>query len=240
MDLPKNRWRAFTSHFGISLLIFIVLLLLIVLFWFPGALFLAAGGWQGVRIIIGVDLVLGPLLTLIVYDPRKGRRVLCRDLAVIALIQLSCLAAGVYIVFAGRPVAVTYAHDTFYVLTRGDLVGFGADLPSLDLHPMTPKIFYTDLSRLAAATNIDVKTIGELYKMLDKKLASRTDLYASFPTTGPEAEAIFGNNPQPRFPGHRAGCVSVEMITAHERGIVCYDVERQRFAGFSRVEPAPE
>ncbi|KAB0769044.1 hypothetical protein F7O87_33620, partial [Pseudomonas aeruginosa] len=63
-----SRWRAFFIHLLISLAIFIVLLAIICLWWYPGALFEIAGGWQGVRIVAAVDMVLGPLLTLVVYD----------------------------------------------------------------------------------------------------------------------------------------------------------------------------
>ena len=59
-----SRFSAFSIHFGISLLIFAALSAVILLVWYPGYFFELDGGWEGLRIIIGVDLVLGPLLTL--------------------------------------------------------------------------------------------------------------------------------------------------------------------------------
>ena len=44
------RWKSLESlfiHLLISLAIFIVLLAIICLWWYPGALFEIAGGWQG-------------------------------------------------------------------------------------------------------------------------------------------------------------------------------------------------
>ena len=131
MQLPKNRWYAFASHFALSLLIFLALLLVITLLWYPGALLSAAGGWQGIRIVIGVDLVIGPLLTLIIYNTAKPRKLLYMDLMIIAMIQLSCLAAGTFIVFDERPVAVTYVNDKFYTLKKSDFIKAGIDTESL-------------------------------------------------------------------------------------------------------------
>jgi hypothetical protein len=232
MNLPKNRWLAFASHFGISLLIFLALLLLIVFFWYPGALFAAAGGWQGIRIVAGVDLVLGPLLTLIVYDIAKPRKVLFRDLLIIALIQLSCLTAGVYVVFDERPVAVTYVHDKFYVLKKSDFIKSGTDPKTLGLNLMTPKIFYTDLTQLSDKSGVDAETIVKMYSLAGKDLAYRTELYALFHDTRQEAATVFGDNKLSQYRDHRADCVTVELVTAFGGGIVCFDVEAQSFEEF--------
>ena len=232
MNLPKNRWLAFVSHFGISWVIFIVLLLLIVFFWYPGALFAAAGGWQGIRIVIGVGLVLGPLLTLIVYDITKPRKVLYRDLFVIALIQLSSLTAGVYIVFHERPIAVIYAYDKFYVLKHNDYIKIGIDSDTLHLNLMTPKIFYTELTQLTDKFGVDVKTIVTMHNLAGKDLAYQTDLYTPFPNTRKDADIVFSDNNLSQYDGHRAGCVTAELITAFENGIVCFDVTTQKFEKF--------
>ena len=232
MNLPKNRWLAFASHFGISWLIFIVLLLLVVFFWYQGALFTAAGGWQGIRIVIGVGLVLGPLLTLIVYDITKPRKVLYRDLLVIALIQLSCLTAGVYIVFHERPIAVIYAYDKFYVLKHSDFIKIGIDSDTLHLNLMTPKILYTELTKLTDKTGVDRKTIAAMYNLAGKDLVYQTDLYTPFPNTHKEADVVLIDNNLPKYNRHRADCVTVELVSAFEKGIVCFDIATQKFEKF--------
>jgi hypothetical protein len=232
MNMPKNRWLAFASHFGISLLIFLALLLVIVFFWYPGALFAAAGGWQGIRIVIGVDLVLGPLLTLIVYNRAKPRKVLLRDLAVIALIQLSCLTVGVFIVYDERPVAVTYVNDKFHVLKHSDLVGTGAAPGTFDLAMMTPKIFYIDLARLSRETGVDRELIAKIYAMTGKDLSSKTDLYQPFPENRTEVEAELAGNKVPRYKEHGEACVTVELVSAFDEGIACFDTGKQSLREF--------
>lgn len=103
---PQNRIQAFAAHLGISAVIFIILSAIIVLAWYPGFLFRTDGGWSGIRLIAGIDFIIGPTLTLIVY--RVGKKGLKMDLAIIGIIQFACLAAGTWIVYKERPVAIMY------------------------------------------------------------------------------------------------------------------------------------
>ncbi len=135
MHAPRTRWQAFLIHLGISLVIFLVLVWLIVKVWYPIPFFQYDGGWQGIRIVAGVDLVLGPLLTLIVY--KQGKKHLKFDLAVIALIQLAALTWGVWLTWYERPVAVVYTLDHFTPVTAGEMREHGRDirtLASFDTH----------------------------------------------------------------------------------------------------------
>ncbi len=98
-----NRYQAFGIHFGISLLIFIGLVAMVFLVWYPGLLFDSEEGWKSLVLIAGVDLVLGPLLTLLVFNP--GKKSLKFDLALIFVTQISALCAGSYTIHNNRPVA---------------------------------------------------------------------------------------------------------------------------------------
>jgi len=115
--------KAFTSHLGISLIIFLGILSLLIFAWFPPPFFTSDGGWQGIRIIAGVDLVLGPLLTLIVFKP--GKPGLKFDLSVIGLMQLSALAWGIWMLHHERPVAAVYADNYFAPVSYSDIKPFG-------------------------------------------------------------------------------------------------------------------
>ena len=240
MHLPKNRWYAFATHFGLSLLIFIGLLLVVTLLWYPGALFSAAGGWEGIRVIVGVDLVIGPLLTLIIYNLAKPQRLLYLDLLVIALIQFSCLAAGVFIVFDERPVAVTYAHDKFYALKKSDFIKAGKDTEPLGLHLTTPKTFHVDLSGLSKESNVNKETIAALYEMSGKALVDRTDLYRPIPADQALLDNVFLYNRQPRHPDHQQSCITVELLTAYHSGVACYDRKDHRLKSFIEVKKKTE
>ena len=109
-----NRFGAFLIHLGISLVIFAVLAYLVLYVWYPDFFFASDGGWQGMRIIVFVDLVLGPTLTLVVFNRNKPVRELKRDLSIIAAIQFCSLVAGVFVVFESRPIALVYVDGKFY------------------------------------------------------------------------------------------------------------------------------
>ena len=105
-----NRWQAFAIHLIISIAIFIVLAALIYR-WYPGVLFLHDGGFEGMKLIAGVDLVIGPLLTLLVFN--RAKKSLQMDLSIIAGLQIACLIAGMWAVYQTRPVAVVFSEGAF-------------------------------------------------------------------------------------------------------------------------------
>jgi hypothetical protein len=119
-SLP-SRFKAAGIHLSLSLVVFGVALYLILVEWYPGFHFLVDGGWRGVRIMAGVDLVLGPTLTLIIFNPFKARRLILLDLACIAVVQIGALVWGFYAVHGQRPVAVSYYEGAFLSLTAEPL-----------------------------------------------------------------------------------------------------------------------
>ena len=115
------RFKAAGIHLGLSAIVFVVALYLILVQWYPGFHFLVDGGWRGVKIMAGVDLVLGPTLTLIIFNPFKARRLILIDLACIALVQLGALVWGFYAVHSQRPVVVSYYEGAFLSVTAQPL-----------------------------------------------------------------------------------------------------------------------
>lgn len=113
---PQTRYQAFGIHLLISVVIFIILAAIIIYIWYPGFLFWADGGWQGIRLIAGVDFILGPTLTLLVY--KLGKPGLKFDLTMIGLVQIICLAIGCWLVYQERPLAIIYANGNFYTMSE--------------------------------------------------------------------------------------------------------------------------
>jgi hypothetical protein len=114
MENPKSvkhmsRWTAGLIHLGISAIIAVVVLVLILGVWYPPPFFGVSRAQTLVFLIIGIDLVLGPLLTLIVFDTRK--KWLKLDLAVIALLQVAGLVYGLNAVFQSRPAFLVAEHE---------------------------------------------------------------------------------------------------------------------------------
>lgn len=114
----KIRFVAAACHFGLSALVVSAVFGLIVGIWYPQPFFYAQGLSKILILMVSVDLVLGPLLTLIVFNPAKPR--LRYDLMVIALIQFGALSYGVYSTFISRPVYVVYAGDRFNAVSPNE------------------------------------------------------------------------------------------------------------------------
>jgi hypothetical protein len=72
-----------------------------------------------VLIMIGVDVVIGPLITLIVYD--RAKKGLYLDLGVIAMLQTVALLYGLQAIYDGRPAYVVFSVDRFDVVALQDL-----------------------------------------------------------------------------------------------------------------------
>jgi len=111
--------------------IFFALVATLLLIWYPTPWFSASGGWQGLRLVAAVDLVLGPLLTLIVYNTTKSRRELFTDFVLIVFIQLSALMWGIMAVYEQRPVAAVFWQGSFYTVPAKALLDQGEDLEQL-------------------------------------------------------------------------------------------------------------
>lgn len=114
-----SRWRAAAIHLGLSGLVAIATFATVYLFWYPGALFEAGGGRDLFVVVTGTDVVVGPLLTLLVY--RAGKKGLAFDLAVIAMLQVAALGYGVHVLYEARPVWIVFLKDRFEI-TRANQV----------------------------------------------------------------------------------------------------------------------
>lgn len=114
-----SRWRAAGIHLGISALIATLVLMVIYLVWYPSPYFTAMGGDQLVLLIIGVDVVIGPLITLVIF--KAGKKGLKYDLASIAFFQAAALTYGVMVTAQARPVYSVFVIDRFEVVAANDI-----------------------------------------------------------------------------------------------------------------------
>lgn len=114
-----SRFRAAAIHLTISAFIAVAVIALMLAVWYPPSLFEAMGGKMLIVLIIGIDVAVGPLITLIVFDTRKKGLVF--DLAVIAALQVAALSYGIYAMHAGRPAFVVFAEDRFIVVSAAEV-----------------------------------------------------------------------------------------------------------------------
>ncbi len=116
-----SRLKAFLVHLTISATIAASVIAIMLLLWYSPPFFSALGGQQVLLILLGVDVSLGPLFTLIIFNPRKSRRALTFDLSVIAVLQASALIYGMSVVFVARPVYVVFSKNSFDLVTANML-----------------------------------------------------------------------------------------------------------------------
>jgi hypothetical protein len=114
-----TRVSAAAIHLGLSAAIGVAVLACMLLVWYPPPYFEAAGGKGLILLLLGVDVVLGPLLTFVVFNPAK--KSLPFDLAVIAGLQVAALVYGMHVMFAARPVYSVFNVDRFTLVTASQI-----------------------------------------------------------------------------------------------------------------------
>ena len=114
-----NRYHAFGWHLLVSAAVGATLLGLCWFVWYPAPMLLAIGGHEIFLLIVGIDVIVGPLLTLIVFKP--GKRSLKFDLAVIAAMQIYAMFYGMSTLLEARPAYVASLGDAFHVVQASEV-----------------------------------------------------------------------------------------------------------------------
>ena len=152
-----TRIKAFSIHLSISAAIAVWVIALMLLLWYAPPFFSALEGSHVLMILIGVDMTVGPLITLIIFNPLKTRKALTFDLSTIAVLQLAALIFGMSVVFQARPVFVVYSKGSFDLVTANMLSKEDiekAKVPSYRSLPLTGPIFvYTEMPTDLKARN---------------------------------------------------------------------------------------
>jgi hypothetical protein len=125
MDVPATagrrltRWHASGIHLLISATVASAALAVMLLVWYPRPLFEASGGSGLLHILVGVDVIIGPLMTLVVF--KAGKPGMRFDLVVIATLQLSALLYGWHVMFEARPVYIVLVKGQFEVVSAVEM-----------------------------------------------------------------------------------------------------------------------
>lgn len=95
--------KATVIHFLCSVLLFLLALAWIRWVLYPNFHFELNGVWYGLRLIAGVDLILGPLITLLIYHSAKPKREKIGDFAIVGVVQLAALFYGLHTMYQEHP-----------------------------------------------------------------------------------------------------------------------------------------
>jgi len=113
--------RVVGIHVLLSLAVVVLVALVVFVAWFPSPLGKLAGGLRLFWTLVGVDLVCGPLLTLLLYRATKTRLALAVDFSLIALLQLAALGYGLHTLAQARPLAQVFEVDRFRLVSYADI-----------------------------------------------------------------------------------------------------------------------
>ncbi|CAA0083390.1 Uncharacterised protein [BD1-7 clade bacterium] len=176
----NNRWQACGWHLVLSFFIFVACAAWLYFVWFPGS-FIKLGGVHGILLIASVDLVVGPLLTLMIYNPAKPRKELVTDLSIIGVIQLGCLVYGLWAVDSQRPVVQLFVDDYVNVMNKSEAAEAGISMVDLGKFPGPyPKKLFLELPEDKAKMAVFI--VSSRFAK-GKDVTRRLDLYRALPGT---------------------------------------------------------
>ena len=117
----SRRPKAFGLHLLGSVLVLSIVLGGLYVGWYRWPGWYLAGASTVGAMILGIDLALGPLLTLVIANPRKPQRELVRDISIIVAVQLAALAYGGWTLWQGRPLYYTFSADRLEMVQASEL-----------------------------------------------------------------------------------------------------------------------
>jgi len=122
------RVRAFALHLLGSASVLTAILGTLYLGWYRWPGWYLSGALRIAGVLVLLDVVLGPTLTLLVASPKKQPRVLARDVAVIIVVQLCALIYGAGTLWEGRPLYYAFSVDRVQLVRAADVRASEVDL----------------------------------------------------------------------------------------------------------------
>jgi len=115
------RLKAFGWHLLGSACAMMLLLGGMYLGWYRWPGWYLTGAAKIALMVAGFDVVLGPLLTLVIANPRKPRRELVRDIGIIVCVQIAAAGYGATTLWQGRVLYYTYSEKWLQIVQATDL-----------------------------------------------------------------------------------------------------------------------
>lgn len=120
-SLLHAKLKATSIHLLATALIAALAIVFVNHFWFPFNTLKFLKGYDLFFLLIACDVALGPLLSLIIYNPQKSRKEKILDYSVIGAIQLAALCYGLHAISENRLLFLVFSADRFEAVSAGEL-----------------------------------------------------------------------------------------------------------------------
>lgn len=178
MNNLKKRLQATALHFLLCMVVSVLAALLVFCLWYPYPYREISGGRELFLLVVAVDVIIGPLITLIIFNSAKPRRELIMDLALVGSLQLAALSYGLWTVFVARPVHLVFEYSRLSVVH------------AIDVSPELLQKAPTTLQKLplTGPTTISLRPFKDVEEQIDATiaamggatLAARSDLWEPY------------------------------------------------------------
>ena len=95
------RIRCFVSHLSCSIIIGCLTAATVYWCWYPGVLAKAVGVSHIFLLLLSIDVIMGPILTL--FLAKQGKKGLWFDFVAVIIMQIAALLYGIWHIAEGRP-----------------------------------------------------------------------------------------------------------------------------------------
>jgi hypothetical protein len=124
----KFRLKAFSLHLLGSATALTLILGTLYFGWYRWPGWRLADAITVVTVLVGVDLVLGPLMTFVIANKNKARRELTRDIGIIVAAQICALVYGSTSLWNGRPLYYAFSVNELQMVQAYDIDSHEAEL----------------------------------------------------------------------------------------------------------------
>ena len=115
------RLKAFSLHLLSSAMVLTLILGCLYFGWYRWPGWYLTDVTRVVLVMVCVDVVLGPTLTLIIANQKKSRRELARDIGIIVAVQLCALGYGSVSLWSGRPLYYAFSESVLQMVQAYDI-----------------------------------------------------------------------------------------------------------------------
>ncbi|GAB2740731.1 fimb protein [Melaminivora jejuensis] len=117
----RHALRYALRHLLISAAVAVAAAVLVFRLLYPPPWHLLFGVGSMFFLLLAVDVVCGPLLTLIVANPKKSRRERWLDFSLVGLVQLAALLYGLHSVWVARPAVLAFESDRLMAISATEV-----------------------------------------------------------------------------------------------------------------------